>query len=88
MAEKKEERHAEQNRIFMMMMMMQMMNNQRITVPVVNQSTTFTIPTGTLASNNLPQIKEVTNTEIHDEEDSKYDDDPWKVGDLPKSDQI
>jgi hypothetical protein len=86
MSEKREEYHAEQNRI--LIMMMQVMNNQRTTVPVANQSTTFTTPTGTLISNNLPQIKEVTNTVIHDEENSKYNDDPWKVGDLPKLDQI
>jgi hypothetical protein len=87
MAEKREERHAEQNRMFMMMMM-QMMNNQRISVPVTNSTTTFTTPPGTTLSSNLPPIKEVNRTEIHDEQDSKYDEDPWKIGDLPKSDQI
>ena len=87
MAERREERHAEQNRMFMMMMM-QMMNNQRISVPVVNTSSTFTTPPGTLQSNTIPIIQEVNLTEIHDEEDSKYDEDPGKIGDLPKSDQI
>jgi hypothetical protein len=93
-AERREERASEQNRMFMMMMM-QMMSNQRS--PVVLPESV--VPPPPLRTPNAPTVTGTIDClphdaviDIVDEEDSKYDEDPWRINDTklapPKLDQI